>query len=57
MIISEYSMPEDFICIAEIEKAVSLCSGGGKKAVEKLFIPRHQKGLWERERPKETLFD
>lgn len=57
VIISEYSMPEDFICIAQIEKAVTLCSGGGKKAVEKLFIPGHQKELWERVRPKTTLFD
>lgn len=32
-------------------------AGGGKKAVEKLFIPGHQKDLWERVRPRETLFD
>jgi hypothetical protein len=57
VIISEYSMPKDFICIAEIEKAVLLCSSVGKKAVEKLFIPGHQRDLWERVRPKETLFD
>lgn len=57
VIISEYSMPEDFICIAQIEKSVTLCSGGSKKAVEKLFIPGHQKALWERVRPRETLFD
>ena len=57
VIISEYTMPEDFICIAQIDKSVTLCSGGGKKAVERLFIPKHQKDLWERVRPKETLFD
>ena len=55
VIISEYSMPEDFICIAAIEKTVTLCSGGGKKAVEKLFIPGHQKDLWEQIRPKKTV--
>ena len=42
--ISEYWMPEDrFECIDEIEKTVTLQSGAGNKAVEKLFIPRHQK--------------
>lgn len=57
VIISEYQMPEDFICIAQIEKSVNLCSGGAKKAVEKLFIPSHQKELWERVSPRETLFN
>ena len=57
VIISEYSMPEDFICITQVEKSVTLCSGSEKKAVEKLFIPGHQKDLWERVRPKATLFD
>ena len=46
VIISEYSMPEDFICIAQIEKSVNLCSGNNKKAVEKLFIPKTQLDLW-----------
>ena len=36
-------MPEDrFTCIAEIEKTVTLQSGAGNKAIEKLFIPKHQ---------------
>jgi site-specific DNA-adenine methylase len=44
LFISEYWMPEDrFECIDEIEKTVTLQSGAGNKAVEKLFIPRHQK--------------
>ena len=57
VIISEYSMPEDFICIAQVKKSVTLSSGSEKKADEKLFIPGHQRDLWERVRPKETLFD
>ena len=41
--ISEYWMPpERFECVAEIEKAVLLCSGAEKKAVEKLFVPKVQ---------------
>jgi len=55
VIISEYSMPEDFICIAQVEKAVTLYPGCKKKAVEKLFIPGHQKDLWELIRPKKTV--
>ena len=41
--ISEYWMPpERFECVASIEKSVTLCSGSGKKAVEKLFVPKVQ---------------
>ena len=44
LFISEYYMPEDrFICIDEIEKTVLMDSGADKKAVEKIFIPKHQK--------------
>jgi hypothetical protein len=36
-------MPEDrFVCIDEIEKPVMLNSGAGLKAIEKIFIPKHQ---------------
>ena len=52
VIISEYSMPKDFVCVAEMEKTVALCSGGDKKAIEKLFIPEHQKELWESIKPR-----
>lgn len=41
--ISEYWMPpERFECVASIEKSILLCSGGGKKAVEKIFVPKVQ---------------
>ena len=46
VVISEYTMPEEFICIDAIEKSVQLCSGSSKKAIEKLFIPKHQKELY-----------
>lgn len=39
-------MPEDFMCIDAIEKSVTLCSGGDVKAIEKLFIPKHQRELY-----------
>lgn len=37
-----------FIKIFEVEKSVTLCSGGNKKASEKLFIPIAQKVLYEK---------
>jgi len=55
VIISEYSMPDNFICIAQVKKSVTLSSGSEKKATEKLFIPGHQKDLWEQIRPKKTV--
>lgn len=47
VIISEYNMPDDFICIDAIEKSVLLNSGASKKAIEKLFIPRKQAELYK----------
>ena len=52
VVISEYYMPNDFMCIDAIEKSVTLCSGSDVKATEKLFIPKHQKELWQEIRPK-----
>lgn len=43
--ISEYNMPDDFRTVASIEKAVTMCSGGDKKAVEKLFTPKLSKSV------------
>ena len=47
VIISEYEMPEGFICIAEKEKRVNLYAGSSNTKIEKLFIPKHQKEMWE----------
>lgn len=47
VIISEYNMPEGFICIAEKEKRVTLSGGSSNTKTEKLFIPEHQKEMWE----------
>ncbi len=48
VIISEYSAPPDrFICIAQKEKTVNLSSTGTTKVIEKLFIPKTQKALFE----------
>ena len=55
IIISEYSMPDDFICIARIEKSQLLnCYGKGKKVLEGLFIPKEQEKLYIR---KQTNLD
>ena len=48
VIISEYKMPDDFICIDAIEKTVTLCSGSDKTALEKLFIPKTQVELYQK---------
>lgn len=43
VIISEYTMPDDFICIAEKEKRSLMCKDDNTtKKIEKLFIPKHQ---------------
>ncbi len=59
VIISEYSMPDNFICIAQVKKCVTLSSGGAKKATEKLFIPGHQEELYKEmmSRPKAGELD
>lgn len=41
-IISEYNMPEDFICIAEKEKISLMRSANRTTKIEKLFVPKHQ---------------
>lgn len=52
--ISEYDMPNDFICIAEKEKTCQLsATNNALKSVERIFVPKHQ---YEIIKPK-TLFD
>ena len=47
VIISEYNMPEDkFICIYQTELMSTLKTN--KKAIERLFIPKHQEKLYYR---------
>ena len=51
VIISNYCMPNDFICIDEIKKSVSMSdhtgsNGAEKSNSEKLYIPKHQKDLY-----------
>ena len=48
VVISEYYMPDDFMCIDMIEKSVLLNSGASQKALEKLFIPKTQKELYKK---------
>ena len=48
VIISEYDMPRDrFVCIAEKEKRVTLSGGTSGKAIERLFVPKHQIDLYD----------
>ena len=46
LIISEYTMPDDFICIAQKGKRVLYGDKKVKFATEKLFIPKHQEELY-----------
>ena len=55
VIISEYTMPDDFIVIAETEKKVTLCAGADHTATERLFIPKHQKELYDRLKPRKWV--
>ena len=49
VIISEYSMPDNFICIARVKKSQLLNGkGNGKKVLEGLFIPKEQESLYIR---------
>lgn len=48
VVVSEYNMPDNFICIAEYDRTVTFSSTeNGRKVKEKLFIPKHQKELYE----------
>lgn len=40
--ISEYQMPDDFVCVAEIDRVSNASGTGAKRVTERLFIPRHQ---------------
>ena len=41
--ISEYYMPDDFVCIAEFKRTSSFsATNNSKKEIEKVFIPKHQ---------------
>lgn len=46
VIVSEYAMPEDFVCVGSREKTVSLSAVSTGKAVERLFVPKHQIKLY-----------
>ena len=50
--ISEYKMPDDFICVAQIEKVVlSAANGNSKKTTERLFTnKRTYDALQERQK-------
>ena len=53
--VSEYTMPSDFVCIAETERIATLCAtDNSKRTIEKIFVhkrfqPKHQ--------PKQMEFD
>ena len=52
--ISEYTMPDDFICIREFTRLEAKSAYKASNVVERLFIPRHQEELYHTN--KTTLF-
>ena len=49
VLISEYQMTDEFICIDKIKKRSLICSDASKctDREEKIFIPKHQEGLYK----------
>lgn len=47
LFISSYEMPDDFISVAEFSHRSTLNDKKNNKVLEKVFIPKHQKSLYE----------
>lgn len=48
-LISEYAMPGDFVCVAEVAHRSTLSATANNAVTERLFVPRHQERMyWER---------
>lgn len=56
VIISEYAMPDDFVCVAEIAHVSTLCATKVNAVTERLFVPRHQEHLYREMMNQGTLF-
>ena len=52
--ISEYDMPDDFVCVHEFTRSDSKAAKCTKKVIERLFVPKHQIDMYEEN--KTTLF-
>lgn len=48
-LISEYAMPDDFVCVAEVAHRSILSATANNAVTERLFVPRQQEKMyWER---------
>lgn len=47
LFISSYEMPDDFISVVEFEHRCTLSATANNKVIEKIFIPKHQKQLFD----------
>lgn len=56
VIISEYAMPDDFVCVAEFAHISTLCATKTNAVTERLFVPRHQEHLYREMMNRGTLF-
>lgn len=57
VVVSEYYMPESFICVAEISKSCKMNSDISIKKSEKLFVPEKQIEMYRQMMRKETGAD
>ena len=49
VLISEYSMPDDFVLVAECKHRATLSSTSNTEVIERLFTPAHQAHLFKKE--------
>lgn len=56
VVISEYSMPDDFVCIAEHAHVSAYSASKSLNTTERLFVPRHQAARYGKA-VQQTLFD
>lgn len=47
VVVSEYAMPDDFVCVGNKKKLVTNCATQTTKATERLFVPKHQVELYK----------
>lgn len=56
IIISEYGMPDDFVCVAEMNHTSTFSATANNKVKERIFVPRHQLSLYREMMNRNTLF-
>lgn len=55
-LISEYEMPDDFVCVASVAHRSTLPATTNKAVTERLFVPKHQEKMYWKRMNEGTLF-